>query len=97
MLKPSEEWKRIVITTKPLTIGRLLDSDIVLNHPAVSKNQAQLYTKVLFSGILFELEDAAKVFSWFTTSRWSVEALGSIADMNSLVFLMEWRLKMGMM
>ena len=43
-----------------------------------------LIVQLLFSGILFELKGISKVLSWFTASRWSVEALGSIANMNTL-------------
>ena len=31
-MEPSEQWKKIAITSKPLIIGRLSDSDIILNH-----------------------------------------------------------------
>ncbi len=43
-----------------------------------------LIIQLLFSGILFKLEGFGKYISYATTSRWTVEALGSIADLNSL-------------
>ena len=44
-MQPSEQWKRIAITSKPLSIGRREDCDIVLNHPSVSKIHAKLFSK----------------------------------------------------
>ena len=43
-----------------------------------------LIIQLLFSGILFTLEGAGKIISYVTISRWSVEALGSIAKLNRL-------------
>lgn len=43
-----------------------------------------LIVQLLFSGILFKLEGATKVISYLTVSRWSVEGLGSTANLNSL-------------
>lgn len=43
-----------------------------------------LLPQVLFSGLIFKLKGASKVISWFVISRWSMEALGSTANLNSL-------------
>lgn len=37
---PSEGWKKISINRKSLAIGRSAGNDIVLSHPAVSRNHA---------------------------------------------------------
>ena len=43
-----------------------------------------LIIQLLFSGILFALNGATKNISYFTFSRWSMEALGSTNDLNGL-------------
>ena len=43
-----------------------------------------LIIQLLFSGILFELEGFTDFISKFTISRWSIECLGSVADLNIL-------------
>ncbi len=43
-----------------------------------------LIVQLLFSGILFELGGIGEKISYITVSRWSVEALGSTADLNAL-------------
>ncbi len=44
-----------------------------------------LIPQLLFSGILFTLEGATNIISWFCASRWSMQALGNIADCNKLL------------
>lgn len=44
-----------------------------------------LIPQLLFSGILFTLEGATNIISWFCASRWSMQALGNIADCNTLL------------
>ncbi len=43
-----------------------------------------LMPQILFSGQLFELEGATSIISWFATCRWSMEGLGSTANLNDL-------------
>ncbi len=44
-----------------------------------------LIPQLLFSGILFTLEGATNIISFFCASRWSMQALGNIADSNTLI------------
>lgn len=48
-----------------------------------------LIIQLLFSGILFELKGAGSKIAYATISKWSVESLGSIADLNSLTLKMQ--------
>ena len=48
-----------------------------------------LIVQLLFSGILFKLEGAGEWISYLTVSRWSVESLGSIADLNGMQLRMQ--------
>jgi ABC-type multidrug transport system ATPase subunit/pSer/pThr/pTyr-binding forkhead associated (FHA) protein len=43
-----------------------------------------LIPQILFSGIIFLLDGWSKVISYMTVCRWSMEAYGTTADMNSL-------------
>lgn len=44
-----------------------------------------LMPQILFSGIIFDLGGAAEIISWFVTCRWSMEGLGTTANLNELV------------
>ena len=44
-----------------------------------------LMPQILFSGIIFELGGAAEIISWFVTCRWSMEGLGTTANLNDLI------------
>ena len=48
-----------------------------------------LIIQLLFSGILFKLEGASEKIAYATVSKWSVEALGSISNLNNLKTKME--------
>jgi energy-coupling factor transporter ATP-binding protein EcfA2 len=43
-----------------------------------------LMPQILFSGQLFKLEGATSTISWFATCRWSMEGLGTTADLYNL-------------
>jgi hypothetical protein len=43
-----------------------------------------LMPQILYSGIIFALEDWAEAISYLTVCRWSMEAYGTTADINSL-------------
>ena len=43
-----------------------------------------LMPQILFSGLIFKLEGATKIISWFATCRWSMEGFGTTANLNQL-------------
>ena len=43
-----------------------------------------LIAQLLFSGLLFPMEGASEIISAFMFSRWGMEALGSISNLNAL-------------
>lgn len=43
-----------------------------------------LMPQMLFSGLLFTLSDITEYISWFAICRWSMEGLGTTANLNSL-------------
>ena len=65
-------------------IGLMVSSLFKNSDKAMTAAPFLLIVQLLFSGILFKLEGATKLISYGTVSRWSVEALGSIADLNRL-------------
>ncbi len=65
-------------------LGLLVSSVMKNGDRAMAVSPFLLIIQLLFSGILFTLEGASKIISFFTVSRWSVESLGNVVDMNSL-------------
>lgn len=43
-----------------------------------------LMPQILFSGLLFKLDGATEVISWVAVARWSMECLGTTANLNDL-------------
>lgn len=66
------------------SLGLLVSSVMKNGDRAMAVSPFLLIIQLLFSGILFELKGASKIISYFTVSRWSVEALGNIINMNGL-------------
>ena len=79
---------RIVI----LSTHIVSDVEYIANEILIMKNGDRamavspflLIIQLLFSGILFPLKGASEIISYFTVSRWSVEALGNVVDLNGL-------------
>jgi hypothetical protein len=40
--------------------------------------------QLLFAGVIFDLKGVTEVISWFAVCRWSMEAMGSCANLNSM-------------
>jgi len=47
-----------------------------------------LMPQLLFSGMLFELEGISNIFSYFAVCRWSMEGLGTTANLNAMDIVM---------
>jgi hypothetical protein len=43
-----------------------------------------VFVQIIFAGVFFELPGITKTISFFTPTRWSVEALGSTIDLPTL-------------
>lgn len=72
-----------------ITMGFIISSMVKTGDKAMALAPFVLIIQLLFSGILFELKGAGEIISYCTISRWSVEALGSIADLNALDLRMQ--------
>ena len=58
----------------------------LFNNPdrAMTLAPILLMPQILFSGMVFQLNGASKIISWFAQCRWSMEAFGSTANLNHL-------------
>ena len=70
-------------------MGFIISSVVQSGDKAMAAAPFVLIVQLLFSGILFTLKGAGKIISYCTVSRWSVEALGSIARLNKLDLRMQ--------
>lgn len=66
------------------TLGLLISSIVKSEQLASQLSPYILIAQLLFSGVLFSLKGYAKVVASFMISRWGMEALGSISDLNNL-------------
>ena len=65
-----------------VALGLLISSFFKNSDKATTIAPFVLIIQLVFSGMLFELEGAKEVFSYITFSRWSVDALGRIANLK---------------
>lgn len=72
-----------------MAIGLLISAVVRTGDKAMTLAPFVLIVQLLFSGILFKLEGAAKYIAYLTVSKWSVESMGSILDLNSLTLRMQ--------
>ncbi len=67
-----------------MALGFVISAIVRSGDKAMTIAPFVLIIQLLFSGILFELQGTGNVISYVTISKWSVESLGSTADLNSL-------------
>ena len=48
-----------------------------------------LMPQILFSGLIFKLDGATELISWFAVCRWSMEGYGTTANLNELELKMQ--------
>ena len=72
-----------------MSMGLLISAVVKTGDKAMTLAPFVLIVQLLFSGILFKLKDAAKYIAYLTVSKWSVESMGSILDLNSLALRMQ--------
>lgn len=65
-------------------LGLLVSSVMKNGDRAMAVSPFLLIIQLLFSGILFSLKGTSEIISYFTVSRWSVEAMGNVIDLNGL-------------
>ena len=72
-----------------MAIGFIVSSLVKTGDKAMAVAPFILIIQLLFSGILFTLEGVGEWISYLTISRWSVEALGSIVNLNGMELRMQ--------
>lgn len=68
-----------------LCLGLMISAMVKNSTQANSALPLLLLPQIIFSGVLFRIQDVGKYLSWLMISRWSVGAYGSLVDINSLV------------
>ena len=66
------------------TMGLMISCIVKSEQLASQLSPYILIVQLLFSGVLFSMEGASSSVSAFMLSRWGLEALGSISDLNGL-------------
>lgn len=66
------------------TMGLMISSFVKNEELASQLSPYILIVQLLFSGVLFAMEGAAKGLSTVMLSRWGMEALGSISNLNNM-------------
>ena len=64
------------------SLGLMISSIVKSEQLASQLSPYILIVQLLFSGALFEMEGAATLVSGLMTSKWGMQALGSISDLN---------------
>lgn len=84
--KPQLEiWFTVFLTIYASAAMGLIVSAFVKNSDrAMAVAPFVLIIQLLFSGVLFELEGAAQKISTVTVSRWAMECLGNITNLNKI-------------
>ncbi|MBE9221432.1 ATP-binding cassette domain-containing protein [Cyanobacterium stanieri LEGE 03274] len=84
-------WSMGVFITSFLTIFASINFALMVSAGVKNITQANsllpllLIPQIIFSGVLFTMEDAGKYLSWLTISRWSVGAYGTLVDVNAMI------------
>ena len=70
-----------------MALGLVISAFSVSGDRAISIVPLALIPQILFAGLIFKIEGAATPLSWLTISRWSMDALGTGLNLNSLCHL----------
>ncbi len=87
-------WIELYITTlltslAGLAIGLAISSAATTPDRAISIVPLALIPQILFAGVIFSLGDGytvERLLSWFTVSRWAMDAYGTTVNLNEMNF-----------
>lgn len=65
-------------------MGLLVSSLFTNADRAMTVAPILLMPQILFSGLIFKLDGATEIISWFAVCRWSMESFGTTANLNDL-------------
>lgn len=68
-----------------VSLGLMLSAGVNHENQAKSALPLIMALQMIFSGVLFQLNDFSSKLSWLMISRWSVEAYGTLVNVNERV------------
>jgi len=74
----------VLATLAGISLGLLVSALVRSQNMVIYVILLILFVQIIFAGAIFELPAAAKPISYLTTTRWTLEALGSTVDMEML-------------
>lgn len=74
----------LLLTFAADALGLMISSIVRKEETASVMAPYILIVQLIFSGILFSMEGSSEIVSYAMLSRWGMEAMGSIADLNAL-------------
>lgn len=82
-------WLELFVTTfltaaASTAMGLFVSSLFTNADRAMTLAPILLMPQILFSGLIFKLDGAVEMISWFALCRWSMEGYGTTADLNQL-------------
>jgi ABC-type multidrug transport system ATPase subunit/pSer/pThr/pTyr-binding forkhead associated (FHA) protein len=82
---PLELYITLLLTTiVGIMLGLFISAIAANSNSVIYLVLLAVFVQIIFAGIFFELPGLTKAISFFTPTRWSVEALGSTIDMSTL-------------
>ncbi len=82
---PLELYITLLLTTiVGILLGLFISAIAANSNSVIYIVLLAVFVQIIFAGVFFELPGVTKAISFFTPTRWSVEALGSTIDMPTL-------------
>jgi ABC transport system ATP-binding/permease protein len=82
---PLELYITLLLTTiVGIMLGLFISAIAANSNSVIYLVLLAVFVQIIFAGIFFELPGITKAMSFFTPTRWSVEALGSTIDLPAL-------------
>jgi ABC transport system ATP-binding/permease protein len=75
----------LLTLTASFSLGLLVSTVVKNNTQAISAFPLILLPQIIFSGVLFKLQDFTVAISYFMISRWAIGAYGIIVNINHLL------------
>ncbi len=74
----------LLVTIVGIMLGLFISAIAANSNSVIYIVLLAVFVQIIFAGVFFELPGITKVISYFTPTRWAVEALGSTIDLPAL-------------
>ena len=74
----------VLATLASIALGLLISAVVRSQGTVIYIILVVLFMQIIFAGAIFEIPAAARPLSYLTTTRWTLEALGSSVDIERL-------------